>query len=51
MKLDFEIAEVHKWTFYPSQNIVAFGAGLIDGLYGDKAGNTKAAVIRLGFME
>ncbi|XP_055337972.1 glycerol-3-phosphate dehydrogenase 1-like protein [Paramacrobiotus metropolitanus] len=33
------------------KNIVAFAAGLIDGLYGEKARATKAAVIRLGIME
>jgi len=33
------------------KNIVAFGAGLIDGMLGEKGGNTKAAVIRIGIME
>lgn len=30
---------------------MAFAAGLVDGLYGEKGSNTKAAVIRLGIME
>ena len=35
--------------FFPLQNVVGIGAGIIDGLgFGD---NTKAAVIRLGLME
>lgn len=33
------------------KNVVAFGAGLIDGLYDSDKSNTKAAIIRLGFME